>query len=321
MQVSIVMPVHGKAPFLDEAVSSVLDQEFKDWEMIIVLDRPSPELQLNVEQKKRIDDRINFVISPGSGIVDALNFGIYSCRGRLIARLDSDDVMEPNRLKSQVNKFAENAAICCVGSQMQLIDSSGKYLGRTSYPCDFSEIRRTLEYQNCIGHPAVMFKKESVIKIGGYRKALTGVEDYDLWIRLSKEFEIINLAECLTRYRVYPEQYSRTFGDTHTILEDTARLDSAFKYITREDEIVVDYNQLRLMNRRIRTINLVRHPIKVSKSLRGFFVSKLIRIGSLEKTKYNKIFYAIPFAAILAIFSPTLFFSLAQKKIRKGSYE
>jgi len=321
MLVSIVIPVHGKVPFLYEAVSSVLEQEFKDWEMIIVLDRPSPELLIIAEQITRNDNRLKFLISPGNGIVDALNFGIENANGRLIARLDSDDVMEVNRLNAQVKKFADNDAICCVGSQMQLIDSNGKEIGRTFYPCDSYQIKRTLEYQNCIGHPAVMFKKESVKAIGGYRKALTGAEDYDLWIRLSKEFEIINLPEILTRYRVYPEQYSKTFGSTHTILEDAARLDSDFKYIEKEAPSVVDHEQLRMFNRRIRMQNLIRHPIKVSKSVKGLLVSKILRIGSLETSKSGKIFYVIPFAIILAIFSPSLFFHLAQKKLRKGRDE
>jgi hypothetical protein len=225
--------------------------------------------------------------------------------------------MEPNRLTKQLKVFAGDESICCVGSQMLLIDSTNKEIGKTTYPFDTKDIRRNLEYQNCIGHPSVMYKKESVIAVGGYRKALTGVEDYDLWIRMSAKYTIINLSECLTRYRISPGQYSKTFGRTYTILEDAARVDSVFKFISNEEEPVVDFEELRLTIFQVRKRNFPLHPVKVFRSLKGLFVSKLIRIASSDRKKRVKIFQILPTVLLLAFVSPPTIIHLTRRKVNE----
>ena len=259
MKLSVLMPVHGDAPFLEEAVLSIVRQEHEDWELLMVLDRPDSNLEAKAEDLSNSDARIRSVISPGMGIVDALNFGVLNANGDLIARLDSDDLMEPSRLKKQASVFSEDNSIGCVGTQMLLIDQSGRELGKTAYPCDSTEIGRTLEYQNCVGHPSVMFRKNSVISVGGYRKTLSGVEDYDLWVRMSKKSKIINLRQCLTRYRTSPGQYSKTFGNSYSILEDAVRVDSIFNFLPGEDGSIEQPETLRLKIRQVRRENCLSH--------------------------------------------------------------
>ena len=294
--VSVLMPIHGKAPYLYNAVQSVIEQDFDSWELILVLDRPSEELIELVSAFK--DTRIKIFTSPGSGIVDALNNGLNRAKGRFIARLDSDDIMEKTRLTKQFAFMQSFDDIDCVGSQLTFIDSEGKKLSVSNYPSNFKSIKRTLKYQNCIGHPAVMFRKEAIVNLGGYRKFLTGVEDYDLWLRVSKTGKIVNLEETLTRYRVYPGQYSKTFGEEYTGLEDAARLDLVFTIFPSDSETSsIAFKELVA---KIRRKNLFQHPVKVFSSYQGTFVSKMIRIRGRKTSKFVKAVECAPY--ILGIF-------------------
>ena len=313
------MPVHGDTPFLEEAVLSIVRQEHEDWELLMVLDRPDSNLDAKAKALSDSDARIRSMISPGEGIVDALNFGVLNANGDLIARLDSDDMMEPSRLKKQSAIFFKDKSLGCVGTQMLLIDQSGREIGKTTYPCDSGEIGRTLEYQNCVGHPSVMYRKNFVLSVGGYRKTLSGVEDYDLWIRMSKKSKIINLRECLTRYRTSPGQYSKTFGNSYSILEDAVRVDSIFNFLPREDGSVEQLETLRLKIRQVRRQNFLMHPLKVFATLKGLLVSKLMRVASTSARKCLKFIQVVPTVVLLFMISPRTVIHLTRRRFTQWS--
>jgi glycosyltransferase involved in cell wall biosynthesis len=316
MFVSVLMPVHGGAPFLKEAISSVQSQDFGSWELLLVLDRPSNELTALANIFVKDESRIKVLVSPGSGIVDALNFGISIASGGLIARIDSDDVMEPNRLSKQVELLMQSPRIAVIGTQMTFIDSNGLVIGKTSYPITPSDIRKHLRYQNCIGHPSIMYRKKNVVEVGGYRKALTGVEDYDLWLRLSKSFEIQNLDQALTRYRISPSQYSKTFGSKYTILEEAARLDAIVNFI---DDIPQNDQSIDLLQSKIsrtRRRNIYRKPLKIIYNYQGYFVSRIIRIISSKEVKLLKVIKCIPFAVCLVFIAPNSIRGLIRQKMK-----
>ena len=316
MLVSILMPVHGLAPYLEESIASILNQELSTWELILVLDRPTEKLIELTDQIVKKDNRIKRVLSPGTGIVDALNFGLNFASAELIARLDSDDLMEPERLSIQTKHFSRLPQLACVGSQMSFIDVNGNFFGATFYPLKPSQIKKHLRYQNCIGHPSVMYRKKNVLEIGGYRKALTGVEDYDLWLRLGRDSVIENLDQKLTRYRVSPGQYSKTFGNRYTILEEAARLDLVINFI---DRIPADCQTIDLLESeisRIRRRNLLLNPVKIILNYQGYFVSRLIRILSSEDIKFLKFLKCIPFAVCLFFIAPNSIMGLIREKLK-----
>lgn len=311
------MPVHGSAPYLEESIASILNQDLSDWELIIVLDRPTPNLIRITDQIAISDNRIQNVVSTGSGIVDALNFGLKLANADLIARLDSDDLMEPGRLSIQASCFLGSPQLACLGTQMSFIDEAGNFFGSTNYPVKHTEIQKRLRYQNCIGHPSVMYRKKDIIKIGGYRKALTGVEDYDLWLRLSKNYQIENLDQRLTRYRVSPSQYSKTFGNNYTVLEESARLDSIINFI---DSTPIDHQTIEFMKSeisRIRKSHFLLNPIMIISSYQGFFVSRIIRIIGSRDVKFLKLLKCLPFGVPLFLIAPNSILGLIRQKMKR----
>jgi glycosyltransferase involved in cell wall biosynthesis len=316
MLVSVVMPVHGSAPFFEEAVESVRNQDFPDWELLLILDRPDDELQMRARKLSDIDSRVKVLESTGVGIVDALNFGLKKAMGELIARIDSDDKMKPNRLGIQTQFLKDNEEISCVGSQMIMIDVDDVVIGKTDYPRHHSEIQRHLMFQNCIGHPAVMYRKTEVMEIGGYRNALSGAEDYDLWFRLAKNSRIHNQEYSLTEYRVSDGQYSKTFGKRHTLLEDALRLDALFNFLEPFSNESINDTDLRRLLIRARMSNISRHPVLVMRSLEGLIVSSLLRNASRGKGKIVRLISSTPWIVLLFMLFPITFKSFLIKKLQ-----
>lgn len=212
VDVSIVLPVHGEAPFLNETLTSIDIQDCNELEieLIIVLDRPNIEVKELIEAAKKRFKNCIVVQSNAPGIVSALNMGISISNGRFIARIDSDDRMHSSRIRSQYQILNSNEELDCLGSQVFFVDDRGRKIGKSYYPRNAKDIGKVLPFRNCLAHPSVMYRKSAVQKIGSYDPNTEGCEDYDLWLRLFNGRNIVNINVELTEYRVWPKQMTQT---------------------------------------------------------------------------------------------------------------
>ena len=211
IDLSILLPIYGDAPYLEMTLESIKIQEIPRFEVVIVLDRPSArQIQKTKELVSNFAD-FKVLISPSSGISNALNFGLEHCLGTFIARIDSDDEMILHRLEIQ-RKFLEmHPEYSCVGTQVIKVDHKGQNIGKSNYPTSKFWVRRILPLRNCVAHPSTMYHRADVLRVGGYRPQFDGAEDYDLWLRMIRIGEIGNLAQPLTRYRIWDGQNSRDY--------------------------------------------------------------------------------------------------------------
>jgi hypothetical protein len=147
-------------------------------------------------------------------------------QSNLVARLDADDVMKPNRIQMQLNVMESNTNLVCLGSQAEFINSTGSVIGKSIYPRTNSQIRLYMQFANPLIHPSVMIRKSALEAVGGYNSELDGVEDYDLWLKLIPYGEMMNIDDCLIQYRRHPNQITRKNQDSSVILESLARLDA-----------------------------------------------------------------------------------------------
>ena len=143
-----------------------------------------------------------------TGIVGTLNTGLNYSDTEFVARIDQDDLMFSNRLEIQLDYLQKNPEILCVGGQIELIDQFGVHLGFSYFPKSQWLISKTITLTSPMAHPSVMFRRTDVLALGGYRSNLP--EDWDLWLRLYEAGKISNLDSLLVRYRVHPNQLSRT---------------------------------------------------------------------------------------------------------------
>lgn len=247
-RISLIMPIHGSAPFLIDTIRSVFNSEGVEIDLILVLDRCTNSDFHEVIQASPPNIEVNVINSSSPGIVPALNLGITVANYELIARLDSDDLITPERFLKQVELFESFEKVVCVGTQMTFIDEAGIEFGYTNYPTRHKDILRRMKYQNCIGHPSVMFRKSSVQQIGGYREFLSGSEDYDLWLRLSEIGILSNLPLKLTKYRSSKFQVTNQVKASQPISDSACLISAAMRKLDiseispEKNEMLIDYN-------------------------------------------------------------------------------
>ncbi|CAN5189729.1 hypothetical protein BH10PSE11_BH10PSE11_07990 [soil metagenome] len=204
--VSVIMPFRNARQYLREAIDSVLRQTFKDFELLLIDDFSQDDSRSICESYATADSRVRLLRNENAGIIGALNFGIAHARGELIARMDADDICEPERFALQVQELQRSPAIAILGSAASLINQRGDVIGELSYATAPSEIYHELLQRSCIIHPSAMMRTGVVRRAGGYRSAFIRCEDYDLWLRIAEPANIANLKEPLLRYRVHEEQ-------------------------------------------------------------------------------------------------------------------
>ena len=123
-----------------------------------------------------------------------------------MAFLDGDDIALPDRLERQHACLAANLAIAVLGGGLQIMDEAGRVFDEIECPTGDAEIRRVLPQRNAMAHTTVMARKEVFDRVGGYRPAFVGAEDYDLWLRVAEHFQLANLPGPVCQYRVHPRQ-------------------------------------------------------------------------------------------------------------------
>jgi glycosyltransferase involved in cell wall biosynthesis len=206
---SVVLPVYNGARFLKGALDSILSQDFREFECIVINDGSTDQSPSILEDYRRRDARLHVVHQRNFGLVDTLNRGVSLSRAPLIARMDADDVCLPGRFKTQMQYFLGRDDLAVLGGQIQLIDEEGRLLRLVDYPACGEELKALLYKGSPVAHPAVMLRKAAVEKVGLYRQAFAHAEDYDLWLRLHEAgYAIENLKTPLINYRQHSENVS-----------------------------------------------------------------------------------------------------------------
>ena len=204
----LALSVFNGEKFLKEALDSIVNQSFGEFEFIVIDDHSSDGTAgiLDAYTDRRIV-RLRNEINRGPS--HSFNRGLNIAQGEYIAKMDADDRSLPTRLAEQVAFLDLQGSVGLVGAQVKLIDESGNILGEWQYPTDPLLIHWALQFYNPICHPVVMYRRDLVNQLGGYATHCRWAEDYDLWIRLSKKAEIAQLPLALLEYRLHGGQITQ----------------------------------------------------------------------------------------------------------------
>ena len=197
-RVSVLMAVYNTpVDFLKKSIESILTQTFYDFEFIII-DDGSTQKDIKNTILSYNDKRIRYFYQKNIGLPGALNNGLNKCSGKYIARMDSDDIARPDRLKKQVDFLDNNPDVGIVGS---LFQTFGKKRYISDHP--FNVTVMTLLKGCYIGHPTVMFRKDIFDKYNlRYNLKFKCAQDYELWSRAVRVTKIVNIQEVLLDYRI-----------------------------------------------------------------------------------------------------------------------
>ena len=197
--ISVIMPVYNGEKYLREAIDSILNQTFTDFEFIILndgsIDR-TEEIILSYN-----DPRIVYIKNKENlQIVKTLNKGIGLARGKYIARMDADDISLPIRFEKQIKYMEKNPQIGVCGTWLQTFGTRHE---KWKMPVSHNGIIMRMLFHSSLMHATVFFRKSMIMpykKI--YNEAFNKAEDYELWIRLSDKIEFANIPEILYYYRI-----------------------------------------------------------------------------------------------------------------------
>ncbi|QQE12447.1 glycosyltransferase family 2 protein [Planctomycetota bacterium] len=200
------MPVFNRELYLDEAIQSILNQTFSNFEFIIINDGSTDNTSKILSHYKTIDSRIIVKNQENSGNYAARNHGMQVASSSYIAVMDSDDIAHSKRLDKQYNFLQSNPDHVAVGSDVQIVDPFGicnQYDKKPELHRDIDESHMRAE-QGAIHHPTLMIRTRILKKIGGYVN-VRNTADYDLTLKLAEYGKIANLPLPLMKWRRHPD--------------------------------------------------------------------------------------------------------------------
>lgn len=239
--VSVVMSVFNGEKYLREAILSILNQTFKDFEFIIINDG-STDNSFEV-MKSFSDERISIINQENKGLSRSLNIGIKLAQGKYIARMDADDISFEDRFQRQFRFLEENLDYVLVGSKAIIIEESGQIIFFHNSYVSWDEIQYHI-LENPFFHSSVMFRRNCSFSAGLYFEGIKHhFEDLILWNNLAKLGKMCNLDEYLIKYRLTPSAITLKSGSESKLLRSISKNIIDRGYITIEDQ-----NKLRMID-------------------------------------------------------------------------
>ncbi|MCX5904811.1 MAG: glycosyltransferase [Proteobacteria bacterium] len=217
--VSVLMSVYNGEQFLGEAVESILDQTYRDFEFIVVNDGSTDGTGKILEAYH--DKRIVLIHQRHAGLTKALNQGLSMARGAYIARMDADDISLPERLEKQIAFLEDSPAVGLISSHFYVIDHEGKQVSLCQPPVANEVLQNALLTENQFCHGAAVFRSDCIKTVGTYRDFFKFAQDFDLWLRIAEKYHCGNLGLPLYKWR----------GDTRSLsLSSLKQKDNQFVY-------------------------------------------------------------------------------------------
>lgn len=201
--VSAVIPAARRDAHLTAAVESLLAQTVTDLEVLVVLDGASGGSSLPTDPRVRVVE-----LTTRQGTPAALNHGLALARAPFVARLDADDLAHPTRFAEQLAHLREHQELIGVGSPVALIDEDDRPIGELDVPVG-EDTAPLLLTRNVFVHSSMLLRRSALEAVGGYDTRCSRMQDYDLWLRLSRIGRLDNIPERLTSYRVHADMHSR----------------------------------------------------------------------------------------------------------------
>jgi len=201
VKLTVLMPVYNAEKYLIEAIESIINQSYQQFEFLII-DDGSTDNSLNII-KSFADPRIHLIrFQKNNKLIYALNEGIRMAKGDYIARMDADDVSHPDRLKIQMDFLQKHSDVVLLGSDYQVIDERSKKCEYRSTLVKDALIRKSLCVTNPFAHGATIFRKQEALAVGGYDSNFFLAEDLELWIKLAKLGKLANIPLPLYNWRL-----------------------------------------------------------------------------------------------------------------------
>lgn len=221
--VSVVIPVYNAERYLKECLESVMNQTYKNLQIVVVDDASTDRSKEIIKEFGHKDKRVIILSNETNlGISKTRNVGLSIAIGDYYAPMDSDDVIEPNKMEMLVKFLDENPDYIVVGSSVKIIDANSQLIGWREYPLTHEKIMRTIPFRSPFAHTATLIRLENLPKSSLYDEKFNECEDYLLWHKLMRLGLLRNLNEYLTSYRIATTQ--STYKKARNIIINLAKI-------------------------------------------------------------------------------------------------
>ncbi|GAG82409.1 unnamed protein product, partial [marine sediment metagenome] len=196
--------------YIRESIESILNQTYKNFEFIVINDGSTDNSSNIIKDYANKDYRIKIINQPNSGIVRALNRGLFEAKGEWVFRMDGDDIASPCRFDIQIETIKKNSSLVLIGGACQQINSEGIPIKINKYPNKHNKLVNILESGKAFfPHPTACFRRDVVVKLGGYREHFRHAEDIDLWLRLINVGKFTCCKDVVLKLRKHRENISK----------------------------------------------------------------------------------------------------------------
>lgn len=234
-EISFLLPVYNGERYLAETLRSLLDQDYEDYDVVIVDDGSTDRSREIIDRFG--SDRLNVLERPNGGLVEALNFGLERMDCEYVARIDADDVCYPHRLKAQM-AFMDFTSAAAVSARSLHIDEVGNILGVSgSFGIFSADAYAVPALEPYLPHPFMFARRDVFDEIGGYRHAHLA-EDADISWRLSERHQIAVHGEVMGKYRLHTDSISAKSirnGRVQALFSQIAALNSRRREVERAE--------------------------------------------------------------------------------------
>ena len=202
--ISVVMTAYNTEKYIKEAIESILNQTFKNFEFIIVDDGSTDNTRLIIEEYAKKDGRIKVIYNETNlGIVFSSNKAIKIAKGKYIAIMDSDDISKASRLEQQFAFMESNPKVGVCGTNVILINKDGQKIGYKSFPETDEKCKKAFFFCNPFAHNTVMLRRECFDEFGYYDNDFLNAQDLEIYMRFGQKYKLHNLQEYLVYYRIH----------------------------------------------------------------------------------------------------------------------
>ncbi len=203
--ITVLMPVYNAEKYLADAIDSILNQSFNDFELLIINDGSTDSSEKIILSYS--DSRVRYMKNEKNiKLIATLNKGIEIANGKYIARMDADDVSLPSRLQVQFDFMESNPNVALCGSWFELI---GDRTGIAKYGGEHNEIMMKMLYQCHFCHPSVIMRKSMIDTFDvKFDSAYIHAEDYDFFVRIGEKYKLANIQTALLKYRIHERSVS-----------------------------------------------------------------------------------------------------------------
>jgi glycosyltransferase involved in cell wall biosynthesis len=204
--VSVLMPAFNTENYIGEAIESILNQNFEDFEFLIIDDGSTDSTTEIIEFYRSQDNRIIVHKNQNNqGLSFSLNKGLDAAKGKYIARMDADDISLPNRLRIQVDFMDSHPEVAVSSAWMKTIGKRKEELWKS--PITHEKIVARLFCNNCIWHPVSIIRKDVIDNLDlRYDENYTKGQDYRFWVDIAKHQKLANISKVLHLYRIHENQ-------------------------------------------------------------------------------------------------------------------